>query len=120
MVFSSIEFLWFFMPAVLLAYAAVPPRWRNALLVSVSLVFYAWGAHAILLVFVASILLNYVAGRLIGRALEAGREDTARRVMWAAVVANLAVLFGWKYTVFAVEQLNGLIDVFGGGQVPEP
>ena len=120
MVFSSIEFLWFFMPAVLLAYAAVPPRWRNALLALVSLVFYAWGAHAVLLLFLASILVNYMAGRLIGRALDADREDTARRVMWAAVVANLAVLFGWKYTVFAVEQLNGLIDLFGGGQVPEP
>ena len=99
MVFSSIEFLWFFMPAALLAYAAVPPRWRNGLLVAVSLLFYTWGAHAILLVFLASILLNYLAGRLIGRALEHGREQTARRVMWAAVVGNLAVLFAWKYTV---------------------
>jgi alginate O-acetyltransferase complex protein AlgI len=77
MVFSSIEFLWFFMPGVLLAYAVVPPRWRNALLASVSLVFYVWGAHAILLVFLASILLNYVAGRLIGRALDDGDERAA-------------------------------------------
>ena len=120
MVFSSIEFLWFFMPAVLLAYAAVPPRWRNGLLAAVSLLFYAWGAHAIVFVFLASILLNYVAGRLIGRALAQGRERTARRVMWAAVVGNLAVLFGWKYTVFAVDQLNGLIGLFGDGSIPEP
>ena len=120
MVFSSIEFLWFFMPAVLLAYAAVPPRGRNALLAAVSLVFYAWGAHAILFVFLASILLNYVAGRLIGRALEEEREDAARRVMWAAVIANLAILFGWKYTVFAVDQLNSLIGVFGERSIPEP
>ena len=120
MVFSSIEFLWFFMPAVLLAYAAVPPRWRNALLAAVSLLFYAWGAHAILFVFLASILLNYVAGRLIGRALGQGREQAARRVMWAAVVGNLALLFGWKYTVFAVDQLNGLIGLFGDGSIPEP
>src|SRR5918997_2628293 len=120
MVFSSIEFLWFFMPVVLLAYTAVPPRWRNALLAAVSLVFYAWGAHAILLVFLASILLNYAAGRLIGRALEHGREQAARRVMWAAVVGNLAVLFGWKYTVFAVDQLNRLIGLFGDGSIPEP
>jgi len=120
MVFSSIEFLWFFMPAVLLAYAVVAPRWRNGLLAAVSLVFYVWGAHAIILVFLASILFNYLAGRWIGRAVEEGRKLTARRVMQAAIVANLAVLFGWKYTVFAVDQLNGLIGVFGDGSIPEP
>ena len=47
MVFSSVEFLWFFMPVVLLAYALIPPAWRNSTLAIASLVFYAWGAHAI-------------------------------------------------------------------------
>jgi alginate O-acetyltransferase complex protein AlgI len=120
MVFSSIEFLWFFMPVVLLAYAAVPPRARNALLAAVSLVFYAWGAHAILFVFLASILGNYVAGRLIGRARHAGRENAARRLMWIAVGGNLVVLFAWKYTVFAVDQLNRAIGLLGDGSIPEP
>ena len=120
MVFSSIEFLWFFMPAVLVAYAAVPPRWRNALLASASLLFYVWGAEAILFLFLASILFNYIAGRLIGGRLDAGREDAARRVMWAAIVANLLVLFGWKYTAFAVDQLNGVIGLFGDGDLGEP
>ena len=120
MVFSSIEFLWFFMPVVLLAYTAVPPRWRNSLLAAVSLVFYAWGAHAILFVFLASILGNYLAGRLIGRARDAGREQAARRLMLIAVVGNLGVLFAWKYTVFAVAQLNQAIGVFGDGSIREP
>lgn len=113
MVFSSIEFLWFFMPAVLALYAIVPPRWRNALLASVSLVFYVWGAHAILFVFLASIAFNYLAGRAIGRFLDEDRDDSARRVMWAAIVANLLVLFAWKYTVFAVDQLNHVLGTFG-------
>ena len=120
MVFSSIEFLWFFMPVVLLAYLTVGPRLRNALLALVSVVFYAWGAHAVVFVFLASILFNYLAGLWIGRAREDGRERTARRVMVGAVVANLAVLFCWKYTVFAVEQLNDLIGLFGDGSIPEP
>ena len=55
MVFSSMEFLWFFMPVVLALYVLVPPRGRNVLLASVSIVFYAWGAHAIVVVFPASI-----------------------------------------------------------------
>jgi alginate O-acetyltransferase complex protein AlgI len=121
MVFSSIEFLWFFMPVVLALYALVAPRWRNLLLAAVSLVFYAWGAHSIVLVFLASIALNYVAGRTIGRLKDRGREDAARRVMWAAIVANLAILFTWKYTVFAVDQLNGVLGVLGGDStIPEP
>jgi alginate O-acetyltransferase complex protein AlgI len=121
MVFSSIEFLWFFMPVVLVLYALVPPRWRNRLLAVVSLVFYAWGAHSIVLVFLSSIALNFVAGRWIGRFRDTGHEGRARRVMWAAIVANLLVLFAWKYTVFAVEQLNGLVGVFGdGGAVGVP
>jgi len=117
MVFSSIEFLWFFMPVVLVLYALVPPRGRNLLLALVSVVFYAWGAHAIVVVFLASIVLNYVAGRLIGRYKARDREDLARRAMWAAVVMNLLILFTWKYTVFAVEQLNGLLGVFAGDSV---
>jgi alginate O-acetyltransferase complex protein AlgI len=121
MVFSSIEFLWFFMPVVLALYALVPPRWRNALLASVSIVFYAWGAHSIVVVFLASILLNYLAGRAIGRFKARGREDAARRAMWAAIVVNLLVLFTWKYTVFAVDQLNGLIGIFGDSEtIPLP
>ncbi|MGI8945213.1 MAG: MBOAT family O-acyltransferase [Thermoleophilaceae bacterium] len=120
MVFSSIEFLWFFMPVVLVAYALVPPSRRNALLASVSLVFYVWGAHAIVLVFIASILFNYVAGRWIGRARSEERPQTARRVLIAAIVGNLAVLFCWKYTVFAVDQLNELIGLFGDRSIPEP
>ena len=121
MVFSSIEFLWFFMPVVLALYALVPPRLRNALLALVSLVFYAWGAHGVVVVFLASIALNYVAGRLIGRFKSQAREDSARRVMWVAVVVNLLVLFTWKYAVFAVDQLDGLIGVFGdSASIPLP
>ena len=120
MVFSSIEFLWFFMPVVLLAYAAVPPRLRNALLAAVSLVFYVWGAHAILFVFLASIAINFIAGRLIGRFQAQDREEAARRTMWVAIVANLAILFTWKYTLFAVEQLNAALGLAGDTKIPEP
>jgi alginate O-acetyltransferase complex protein AlgI len=120
LVFSSIEFLWFFMPAVLLAYLLVPPAGRNVLLAAMSVLFYVWGAHAIVLVFLASILFNYLAGRWIGRAKEQGREPVARRVMIGAIVVNLAVLFGWKYTVFAVVQLNKLVGVFGDAALDVP
>jgi alginate O-acetyltransferase complex protein AlgI len=120
MVFSSIEFLWFFMPAVLGLYAIVPPRGRNALLVLVSLVFYAWGAHAVVFVLIASVAFNYGAGLLIGHFGEAGRDAAVRRTMIAAIVVDLLVLFGWKYTVFAANQLDSVVGLFGSGSIPIP
>ena len=50
------------------------PRWRNVLLAATSLVFYAYGAHALVLLFACSIAFNYVAGRLIGRFRGAGDD----------------------------------------------
>jgi alginate O-acetyltransferase complex protein AlgI len=121
LVFSSIEFLWFFMPVVLALYALVPPRWRNLTLAAVSLVFYAWGAHAIVLVFLASIGLNYLAGLLIGYLRGQDRMPAARRVMWVAIAIDLAILFTWKYTVFAVSQLDHVLGWFGDhGAIPLP
>ncbi len=113
MVFSSIEFLWFFFPAVLALYALVPPQGRNLMLALVSLVFYAWGAHAIVFVFVLSIAVNYLAGRTIGSLRRQARERAVRRVMWIAVTFDLALLFTWKYTVFATYQLDRVLGWFG-------
>jgi alginate O-acetyltransferase complex protein AlgI len=112
-VFSSIEFLWFFFPIVLGLYAIVPPAGRNRLLALVSIVFYAWGAHAIVFVFLASIAINYVAGRLIGRLRTEQREPAVRRVMYIAVGVDLAILFTWKYTVFATRQLDHALGWLG-------
>lgn len=101
------------MPVVLALYALVPPQGRNALLAVMSLVFYAWGAHGIVLVFLASIGLNYAAGRWIGHLRRLDRERAARGVMWAAVVVDLAILFTWKYTVFATIQIDHALGWFG-------
>jgi len=118
MVFSSIEFLWFFLPVVLGLYLAAPPRLRNLVLAGSSLVFYAWGAHALLFLFLASIGVNYLAGRLIARWRDAG---AARRARWAtrvAVALNLCSLFFWKYADFAVRQLDSVLG--RGGHIPDP
>jgi alginate O-acetyltransferase complex protein AlgI len=121
MVFSSIEFLWFFMPVVLVLYALVPPAGRNPMLAVVSLVFYAWGAHGIVLVFLASIAINYVAGLWIGSLRAQDREQASRRVMWSAVAIDLAILFTWKYTVFATTQIDHALGWFGDGHaIPLP
>jgi alginate O-acetyltransferase complex protein AlgI len=113
-VFSSVEFLWLFMPVVLALYLVVPPAGRNALLALVSLVFYAWGAGALVFVMLGSIAFNYVFGRTIGAAVDAKQVERARWLTTAAVTGNVALLFFWKYAVFASTQLDDAIGLFGG------
>ena len=88
MVFSSVEFLWLFMPLVLGGYLLIPPSWRNAFLALVSLVFYAWGAGALVFVMLGSIAFNYVAGRGIGAAVDGGNASRAKALTTAAVVLH--------------------------------
>lgn len=115
MVFSSVEFLWFFMPVVLGLYLLVAPRHRNLLLALVSLVFYAWGAHAVVLALVASIIGNFLVGLVIDHYRTAGRERAAAWALGIGVAVNLGLLFAWKYTVFAVQQLDDAIGWVGNG-----
>jgi alginate O-acetyltransferase complex protein AlgI len=120
MAFSSIEFLWFFMPLVLGLYLALPPRARNALLAALSLGFYLWGAHALLFMFLASIAVNYAAGLAIARDRELGRLERARWILHASIAANLICLLFWKYAVFAVDQLSAALGAAGLGHVENP
>ncbi len=102
MVFSSTDFLVFFLPPVLLALALVP-RAANPVLLLASLLFYWVGEGAYLLVMLGSIALNILFGRLI-------LDDPGRRRLWLrlGVAANLALLGGFKYLGFLVSEVLGL------------
>src|SRR5260370_37170689 len=102
MLFSEPSFMFFFLPAVLLAYFVLWRGHRDLVLLGFSLVFYAWGERLYVLVLCLSILLNWVCGRL------AGRSDgvVPRRAVVAAGVGNLLLLIGVKYTNFLVENVN--------------
>ncbi|MBQ6356379.1 MAG: MBOAT family protein, partial [Solobacterium sp.] len=67
MVFSTLTFLFAYLPVVLLAYFIVPARFRNLVLLLVSLFFYGWGEPVYVLVMVFSILMNWLFGKLIAR-----------------------------------------------------
>jgi alginate O-acetyltransferase complex protein AlgI len=106
MLFSEPVFVFFFLPAVLLAYFGLGEKRRDVVLLAFSLGFYAWGEHAYVLVLCASILLNWLCG--LGAA--AGRGSArARRMMLTAIVGNLLLLVGFKYTNFLVDNLNALL-----------
>ena len=67
MVFSSLIFLFVYLPVVLAVYYVVPLKWRNPVLFAASLLFYGWGEPVYLAVMVASIAVNYGFGLLVNR-----------------------------------------------------
>ena len=105
MLFSSIPFAFYFLPAVLALYFAVPFRFKNAVLLVFSLVFYAWGEPGYLLLMAVSILLGWLFGLLIGKYRGTAR---ARLFLVLSVAVSLGLLGWFKYADFAVNALNAL------------
>jgi len=99
MVFSSITFLFYFLPFVLLATYTLP--WRNAVLLVSGLLFYAWGDARDLPVLLGCIAINYAAGLFVTRAGRVGRLALA-----AGVGGDLALLFAFKYSGFVGQQIG--------------
>lgn len=111
MVFSSLLFLFYYLVVVLLLYFLVPRRWKNALLLIVSLFFYAWGEPVYVLVMMGVIVLDYVLGLRIQAHKDAGNLRGARRALVICVVLNLAILAFFKYTNFLIGNLNAIPGV---------
>ncbi|MFA5938532.1 MAG: MBOAT family protein [Sinimarinibacterium sp.] len=111
MVFSSNVFLFLFLPLFLALYYASPQRWRNAVVVAASYLFYAWWRADFLLLFAAVTVWNYQIGRRI--AAYGPGTAAARRWLIVGVVADLAVLGYFKYANFGVDTLNALLGLTG-------
>lgn len=104
MLFSSILFLFYFLPIVLALYFIVPVRFRNLLLLLASLLFYAWGEPVFVGLMLLSIGLNYGLGLLVA----SENRAFAKAALVGAVVVNLSILGLFKYANFFVDNLNGL------------
>ena len=104
MVFSSLTFLFAFLPVSLLLYYVVPGKWKDVVLFAVSLIFYAWGEPVYVFLMLYSIILNY----RMGLAMEHHPEQK-KQTMIFAVVLNLAMLGFFKYYGFVVENLNRIL-----------
>ena len=109
MLFSSIVFLFTFLPAVMILYYLLPVRFRNLILLLASLVFYAWGEPVYLFLMLLSILFNYFSGLDIARNLQDKRA--AKRSLVFNLIINLAVLGFFKYEGFVLDTLNGILPV---------
>src|SRR5215831_6851224 len=107
MVFSSPIFLFLFLPITLGVYFVLPWRARNFWLLGASLVFYGWGEPKFVLVMLVSIVGNYALARWIDRV-----DDPKRRrvPLTIAVVLNIGLLAVFKYTDFAVQNVNTVLS----------
>lgn len=110
MVFSSIFFLFTFLPLSLLLYWMSPAKIKNFTLLAVSLFFYAWGEPVYVLLMIASIITNFVFGIFIESELIKEKRAVRRALFISAVVFNILILGFFKYYGFLAENINALFN----------
>ena len=107
MVFSSLLFLFRFLPAVLILYFLAPRRWRNLVLLLFSLAFYAWGEPKWIILMIVTTLIDYGAGLLVD---QYRGQKLAKWALAGSVVITLSFLAVFKYLGFFNQNLN---QIFG-------
>jgi len=119
MVFSSTTFLFYFLPITCLLYFVSPKKFKNFILFISSLVFYAWGEPVYVFLMLLSLLANFHLGKLMAdndecftpknlRIFNKEINFTRKSFMIIAVCFNLALLFFFKYTNFALSVINAV------------
>ena len=105
MLFSSIPFLYYFLPAVLIVYFLAPGKAKNAVLLAFSLVFYGWGEPKLLFLMIFTIGLFYLCGLAIDRA---GQQKWKQFWLWVSVAVSLGLLGIFKYADFFIGSINAV------------
>lgn len=111
MVFSSLVFLFEYLPVVLAVYYIVPVKWRNVWLLLVNLVFYGWGEPVYILLMLFSIGINYTAGLGVGKYREASLKK-AKITLVINIIVNLALLVFFKYYDLLAETVSMIPGVY--------
>ena len=103
MIFSSLTFLFVYLPLTLTVYFLAPLKWRNFVLLLVSLFFYGWGEPVYIVIMFLSILIDYTHGLLVEKYRE--NDKKARWFVAQSVVFNLLLLGFFKYWDFLADNL---------------
>jgi alginate O-acetyltransferase complex protein AlgI len=112
MVFSSLLFLFRFLPAVLLAYYILPGCCRNLVLFLASLFFYAWGEPVYVVLILFSTLVDYIAGRAVAYCRETGKERGAVLGVVFSAAVNLGLLGFFKYSNFFLVMVHKATGIY--------
>jgi alginate O-acetyltransferase complex protein AlgI len=124
MVFSSLSFIFLFLPVVLFLFYVANPLFRPAILLTASLAFYFFGEIYLIWVMLATTVLNFVCGAMISGAWRHGssgqlaadgpRSRAQKGWLALSIVGSLGFLFYFKYFSFLAENLNSVITALGG------
>ena len=109
MIFSSILFIFRFLPIALILYYITPQKYKNLILTLLSLVFYSWGEGKYFLIMIASIIIDYTAGRRIYRYKNEIKKKTI--VLCISLLFNLGLLFFFKYFNFFIDNINNIFNL---------
>ena len=114
MVFSSTVFLFLFLPTVWVIHTLIPAKYlkaRNFWLAVASIVFYAYGEPAYIILMLASVAVNYLFAVWIAKELKRGREKGKKAALIVAVTVNLAVLAFFKYVPWLTTLVNSALSI---------
>ena len=111
MVFSSVFFLFYFLPIVLVFYFITPKKFRNLLLLVSSLFFYSWGEPKYIWIMLFSTLVDFTSGKMIHRHKENNDQKKAKHWLLVSVFVNLGLLGFFKYTDFMIENINSIFSL---------
>lgn len=106
MLFSSLTFIFLFLPILLLIYYIANNKYRNIILLIASLLFYAWGEPKYIVLMLISILVNYIFALLIDRWDK--RITLKKFLLIVSIIFNIGFLFFFKYIDFAITNINNL------------
>ena len=115
MVFSSLMFMFIFLPVVLTVYYILPKRFRNIFLLAADLFFYGWGEPVLVLLMVFSIVVNYFAGLLIEK-----HADKKKAILIVSVIIDLGLLAFFKYAGFIANNLRVILPFAGIPEISVP
>ena len=108
MVFSSLLFLFRFLPAVLLLYYIAPRKIRNLVLFLFSLLFYAWGEPKYVFLMLFSITMDFFMGQMVAKSKARNNRKAAKRFLTISIVVNLSILAFFKYADFIIGTINSV------------
>lgn len=109
MLFSSLTFLFLFLPSVIICYYISPKKIRNYILLIFSLFFYFYGGPKFLMVMLISIFVNYIFGLLIYKSFK--YQNLCKILVACSVILNLAMLVYYKYAGFFIANLNSFLGL---------
>lgn len=103
MVFSSLTFLYYFLPILLMVYFLIPNKYRNIILLIFSLAFYIYGEPKYIIILLLSCIVNYIASKLMIK-----HKKYKKIILVLALIYNIGQLFYFKYMDFFLQNINSL------------